>query len=515
MEIKYKIRKTFSVRQNKYKIEYCVDDEHNKYSIIQDFKYLLSNIPKDLDCAKNYIESEFGLRLASHESLPKFFIISKSEELLASLSRESTLTLWNLNSFALICIVKLNYPRITSAVFTSDEKRILFSSNQGNLDYFDIDSRTVVPFHVVPQRVDVVAVSYDSSLIWYSTFESKHVYINSQGFIVYQSYPAPIVTSAIFSKFTYTLYTATIFGNLCIYMAGNEFTKKTMKLNLKVIKSLVLTPDEQLLCLVQNDHNITIMELNGYTIIKEFNENNAYLVTRPEQNSIIDCFKYLSREYASSDTDFKKNISYFKSDMDESVPLAFLQHTNSLLYSNYQGVIKSFNFKNLQSSVFLSSHSIAVTCYVVAANGCDLITGGADGTVRVWDLRKKSEIFILSGNCSPVYLLYFTFDNKKLVSVNFESHIIVWNSASYEKIQKFCEHKLKIISLSCDKTSEFIVSASYDSTIKIWRIENGECTKSIELKYLPDSNFATKNYKYHVDTYFGTNMQMFRVWKFF
>ena len=512
MQIKYKIRKTFTVNQNR--IEYSYDPALDEALIKRDSKHLLSNIPKDVESAKIYIESKFGLRLVCHESKPKFFIVSKSEELLASLSQESTITLWNLKSFALVCIVKLDYDRITSAIFTSDEKRILFSSNQGNLDLFDIDSRTVVPFHMVPQKVDVVAVSYDSSMIWYSTFESKHVYINSLGFIVYQSYPAPIVTCAVFSKFTYTLYAATIFGNLCIYIAGDEFTKKAIKINLKLVKSLILTPDEQLLCLVQNNHNIIIIELNGYTIVRKFDENNAYLVTRLEQNSIIDYYKYMSQEFSTFDAKSKKNINYIKGDMDESVPLVFLQHSNSLLYSNYQGIIKCLNFEDFQSNVFLSAHSIGVFCYLVAANGNDLITGGIDGTVRVWDLRRNSEIFILLGNRSPVYLLSLTFDKKKLVSVNYESDIFVWDTVNYEKIQKFCEHKFKIIALSCDHSSQFIVSASYDSTIKIWRIENGECMKNIELKNLACTNFATKNNKYHVDGYLDSKFPMFRVWNF-
>lgn len=475
----------------------------------------LRKIPKELDCAEAYIESQLGIKLISQKTRPILLISDSNEEYVASICEDAELTLWNHNTSAILCRIKLNHAKIVSAVFTNDGKKILFASSEGNLEYFEISSQEIVPFFKSLHKIDLVAISFDGFYIWYSTFDSVNVFINSQGSVVHQNCPAAIATCAIFSKCCYTLYIASIFGNLCIYIVENTFAKKTIRASLKLILYLSLTPDEQFICLGHDDNSVVVMELNGYTILSDFSKLYSYPLTSIQENSFLAYFKLISDEYNSNTLLNQKEIAYYKSDINKRVPLVFMNKNKSLLYVNNQNNIKKMCLDQFKTCFFLSSHAQALTCYLIAANDKDLITGGYDGTVRVWDINQKIEKHILFGSIYPVYLLFLTYDKRFLVSVNYESHIVIWNSDTYEMCRVLSEHKNKIISLSCDYSSQYLVIASSDYKIKIWSVWTGLCIKDFKVDCVGICNFSTRNFKYFVDIILLPNSKKFRVWKFF
>jgi WD40 repeat protein len=108
-------------------------------------------------------------------------------------------------------------------------------------------------------------------------------------------------------------------------------------------------------------------------------------------------------------------------------------------------------------------------------DGHIIVSGGHDGTVKLWDT--------VTGECIKVLDIF----NGKVMSVNFsqdgtllaiscESIVQIWDLATQTCIRTLTGHTKLIYSLTFDPARpQILVSAGDDGTIREWNITTGEC----------------------------------------
>jgi len=160
-----------------------------------------------------------------------------------------------------------------------------------------------------------------------------------------------------------------------------------------------------------------------------------------------------------------------------------------------------------------------VTSLVVANSGSRLVTGGADGQVRVWKLDSGAQVMIASmkEHRGPVYDLKVSADDSECLSASADGSIIKWALDSFVRISavfgatfftSVCYHPDESQFISCgtdhkitfwdstdmaavrilegSETAElngldinsdgtFYVSCSADRTVKLWHYDEGVC----------------------------------------
>ena len=476
---------------------------------------ILGKLPKAIDDAEIFLEKNFGIKLKTHEFKVQLVTVSKNENYLASISGKSVLTLWNLCTSRLICKINLDYSKIVSAEFSSDEKKLWIATKEGNLDYFELESQKLFAFHVSDFCINFILPVFDDKYIWYSTFEQNYVFVDNAGNIAYKRRSESLAICGICARKSKTFYFGTISSYLYIYQGVDQFERLLISSCDIAINCLSLCPDELTLGIGLENNQIVLIDLFDYSmedIVCE--KTNIYSIFLTQWHTLYATFEKESNFVHCYDLKTKSQIKTLDVCVNTYFPLIHLRTINKLLYHDLKDFVKSLSLDNFESKFILSSHFSSITCIIVAANGGEIITGGRDSTIRVWDVEEKIEKKILDEGDGSVTYLFLTFNKEFLVSGCENGKIFVWNSETYQIYQFFCEHKLKITTISCDFTSRFIVSCSEDRTIKIWEINSSKCFESINIQDYPICSFLTKYNQYHIDTFISLGTAKIRVWKF-
>ncbi|KAA8540737.1 hypothetical protein F0562_024344 [Nyssa sinensis] len=113
-------------------------------------------------------------------------------------------------------------------------------------------------------------------------------------------------------------------------------------------------------------------------------------------------------------------------------------------------------------------------------NSGNLVSGGQDRTIKLWDTNTGSLTRTLYGCLGSVLDLTITHDNKSIVAASSSNNLYVWDVNSGRVRHTLTGHTDKVCAVDVSKvSSRYIVSAAYDRTIKVWDLQKGYCTNTI------------------------------------
>jgi WD40 repeat protein len=109
----------------------------------------------------------------------------------------------------------------------------------------------------------------------------------------------------------------------------------------------------------------------------------------------------------------------------------------------------------------------AVATTVVEADDV-VVSGGEDGTVRVWNVGDRSQRAICAGHTGWVDAVAVSTQNALIASAGEDSSIRLWDVASGEPRGVLSGHAARIRSLAIDREGDRLVSGGEDSAVCLW-----------------------------------------------
>ncbi|OUM59479.1 hypothetical protein PIROE2DRAFT_23426, partial [Piromyces sp. E2] len=110
---------------------------------------------------------------------------------------------------------------------------------------------------------------------------------------------------------------------------------------------------------------------------------------------------------------------------------------------------------------------------VIAGSGNVLVSGGHDGTVRVWNVSTGNNTFVLRGHRSRVNNVDYSPELQKAVSSSVNCDVRVWSTITGECLFNLNSHSRVVGSLKI--FPNYIISGAADSTLRIWSPQTGQC----------------------------------------
>jgi pleiotropic regulator 1 len=108
-----------------------------------------------------------------------------------------------------------------------------------------------------------------------------------------------------------------------------------------------------------------------------------------------------------------------------------------------------------------------------------IITGGRDSTARIWDMRTKASVHILSGHSHTVESIISQSDEPQVITGSHDKMIKFWDIRTGSTLKTLTQHKKGIRALVNHHEDITFASAGSDK-IRIWKCPEGEHLRTID-----------------------------------
>jgi WD40 repeat protein len=122
----------------------------------------------------------------------------------------------------------------------------------------------------------------------------------------------------------------------------------------------------------------------------------------------------------------------------------------------------------------LKAHRGGVYALAVAPDSNWLGTGSGDGSITVWDANSWHHRARFKGHRGGVYALAVAPDGSWLASGGIDGSITIWDADSWQRRIRFRAHRGGIYALAVALDGGWLASAGADGSVLVWDPENGE-----------------------------------------
>jgi uncharacterized protein YjbI with pentapeptide repeats len=143
---------------------------------------------------------------------------------------------------------------------------------------------------------------------------------------------------------------------------------------------------------------------------------------------------------------------------------------NTIISGGADGKVRLWNWKDNYSITSLERHSYSVFCLDCSPNGRFIASGGQDGIINIWETDNYEIYRTFNTNAKYVRCLNFTHDNKYIISGDSEGLVFIWDIHQGSQVALLEDHKgFVVIDLLCTPDGQYLVTTSYDDRrVCVW-----------------------------------------------
>jgi WD40 repeat protein len=109
-----------------------------------------------------------------------------------------------------------------------------------------------------------------------------------------------------------------------------------------------------------------------------------------------------------------------------------------------------------------------------------VMSGGSDGTVRLWDMKTSSGLGVLKGHKGGVWGVSWSSDGEHVLSGGDDGTVRIWNTKTGLVTDMLKGHKGRVWCVSWGGDGEHVLSGGDDGTVRIWDMKSGRELKVLE-----------------------------------
>jgi WD40 repeat protein len=116
----------------------------------------------------------------------------------------------------------------------------------------------------------------------------------------------------------------------------------------------------------------------------------------------------------------------------------------------------------------IDSNQGYVSSVAITTDGQTILSGGKDGTVRMWNRKGQQIAEPFKGHQGPVNSVAITTDGQTIVSGGFDGTVRMWNRKGQPLGEPFKGHRGNVNSVAISTDGQIIVSGGEDGTVRMW-----------------------------------------------
>jgi WD40 repeat protein len=129
--------------------------------------------------------------------------------------------------------------------------------------------------------------------------------------------------------------------------------------------------------------------------------------------------------------------------------------------------------RNETPVTFLGAQGDAVLDVAFSRDGRMLVSAGADGVARLWDVARRAQVSVLPEHGGQVRAVAFSPDGRMVASAGGDRLVGRWDVARRAALPPLRGHKLQVTAVAFSPDGQTLASASLDGTIRLWDLTVG------------------------------------------
>lgn len=121
----------------------------------------------------------------------------------------------------------------------------------------------------------------------------------------------------------------------------------------------------------------------------------------------------------------------------------------------------------------ITGHLNSVNAVSLARNGHLVVSGSADFTVRVWDVKTGALIRVMDTHSDSIHGLAVTQDSRFVVSASADHTLIVWEISTGRTVSTLTGHHSRVRHVVLSPDQQYVMSASSDRSVRVWDLTSG------------------------------------------
>jgi WD40 repeat protein len=124
----------------------------------------------------------------------------------------------------------------------------------------------------------------------------------------------------------------------------------------------------------------------------------------------------------------------------------------------------------------LTGHEATIPGLAVSPDGATAASAGRDCTIRLWDLRTGACLRTLTGHADDVMDVAFSPDGQRLASVSYDKSVKLWNLGTGSEERTFVGHTDWIFCVTFVPGGSVVVTGGGDG-VRTWNLATGQCER--------------------------------------
>jgi len=145
------------------------------------------------------------------------------------------------------------------------------------------------------------------------------------------------------------------------------------------------------------------------------------------------------------------------------------------------GTVSLWDTENILCIKTFGGSSKNINSIEFSPDGKRLVTASDDGSFRIWNLRKGVTQLTVKAHPETLHSASFSPDGKLIVTTSTDKRVVLWDASTGASVKTIKHPTGDVVSATFDCDGKRLLTISNkDNLIRIWNIESGECTQTLE-----------------------------------
>ena len=124
----------------------------------------------------------------------------------------------------------------------------------------------------------------------------------------------------------------------------------------------------------------------------------------------------------------------------------------------------------LLPAVSRKSPTLRVPFFERVSQSSPRASGGAEKTIRLWDVQEQKQIGVLQGHTDGVIAVAFSPDGKTLASGSTDKRVRLWDVQEQKQVGILQGHTDGIYSIAFSPDGNILAAGGWDGVVRLWDI---------------------------------------------